>query len=89
MRTVVIRIDLPEGVEVDVDYEQKADPYPAKLAEMDDLPPVQTRTAVPFEGCPVHRVPWKVVPAGVSKKTGRPYDAFKACPEKGCDQRPH
>ena len=39
-------------------------------------------------GCPVHRVPWKTVPAGVSKKTGRKYDAFLACPERGCDQRP-
>lgn len=38
--------------------------------------------------CPVHRVPWKVVPAGISKKTGKEYSAFKACPERGCDQRP-
>ena len=39
-------------------------------------------------GCPVHRVPWKLVPAGVSKKTGKPYAEFRACPERGCDQRP-
>ena len=39
-------------------------------------------------GCPVHRVPWKTVPAGVSKKSGKPYAAFMACPERGCDQRP-
>jgi len=38
--------------------------------------------------CPIHHEPWKVVPAGVSKKTGRPYDAFQACPVRGCDQRP-
>ena len=42
----------------------------------------------PKDICPVHRVPWKVVPAGVSKKTGKPYEAFRACPERGCDQRP-
>ena len=54
-------------------------------------------TPTPFRGaaqnaptaiCPVHRVPWKTVPAGVSKKTGKPYAAFLACPERGCDQRP-
>ena len=38
--------------------------------------------------CPVHLKPWKLVPAGVSKRTGRPYGEFFACPEKGCDQRP-
>lgn len=38
--------------------------------------------------CPVHRVPWKMVPAGISKKNNRPYNAFLACPERGCDQRP-
>lgn len=38
--------------------------------------------------CPVHNVPFKLVPAGVSKKTGRPYGAFYACPERGCQQKP-
>ena len=38
--------------------------------------------------CPVHRLPWKSVPAGVSKRTGKPYDSFASCPERGCDQRP-
>lgn len=54
------------------------------------LPPVQTpQTPDPtFDGCPIHHAPWKVVPAGVSKKTGRAYEAFKACPVAGCDQRP-
>lgn len=65
-----------------------ADPYPARLASMDeiaDLPPVRP---APVQGCPVHNVPWKTVPAGVSKKTGNPYDAFQACPTQGCTQRP-
>lgn len=43
---------------------------------------------VPPDYCPVHKVPWKVVPAGVSKKTGKPYQAFRACSERGCTQRP-
>lgn len=37
--------------------------------------------------CPVHETV-KVVPAGVSKRTGKPYPAFEACPERGCDQKP-
>lgn len=38
--------------------------------------------------CPVHGTPWKLVPAGVSKKTGNPYPAFYACSEKGCPHKP-
>ena len=58
---------------------------------MQPLPPVQ---AAPFQFtgptayCPVHRQPWRTVPAGVSKKTGQPYQAFLACPERGCNERP-
>ena len=52
------------------------------------LPPVQT--AAPQAGgvCPIHATPWKVVPAGISKKTGNAYEAFRACSVQGCDQRP-
>jgi hypothetical protein len=52
------------------------------------LPPVRTAPIMNTGVCPIHQVPWKVVPAGVSKKTGNPYDAFQACSVKGCDQRP-
>ena len=49
----------------------------------------QTRQAeVKSAMCPTHHEPWKLVPEGVSKKTGRPYSAFYACPVRGCDQRP-
>ena len=59
---------------------------PQRLAA---LPPVQVAAPVQTgPGCPIHNVPWKVVPAGVSKKTGKPYDAFQACSVSGCDQRP-
>lgn len=55
----------------------------------DPLAPSARRgMAVVQTGCRVHHVPWKLVPAGVSKKTGKPYDEFLACPERGCDQRP-
>ena len=52
------------------------------------LPPVRTPQAVQSDVCPIHGTPWKVVPAGVSKKTGKAYDAFRACSTQGCDQRP-
>lgn len=60
----------------------------APRAPLAALPPVQT---VPVQNggvCPIHNVPWKVVPAGVSKKTGKEYAAFQACSVSGCDQRP-
>jgi len=34
--------------------------------------------------CPDHDKFLKLVPAGVSKRTGRPYDAFYVCPTTGC-----
>jgi hypothetical protein len=37
--------------------------------------------------CPVHGTQ-RVVPAGVSKKTGRPYSAFLVCGESNCEQKP-
>lgn len=36
--------------------------------------------------CPLHDDS-KVVPAGISKRTGRQYNAFYACPVAGCDQK--
>lgn len=38
--------------------------------------------------CPIHQLPWKTVPAGVSRTTGQPYNAFLACQVQGCKQRP-
>lgn len=66
-----------------------ADPFPARLAELDELPPVRAPQHAPLAGeCPIHRVAWKIVPAGISKRTGKPYESFAACPTQGCDQRP-
>lgn len=53
------------------------------------LPPVRTQPILaPATVCPIHKEAWKIVPAGVSKKTGQSYDSFAACPVRGCDQRP-
>ena len=38
--------------------------------------------------CPVHHVDWRLVPARVSKKSGKPYSEFWACSTPGCDARP-
>jgi hypothetical protein len=63
----------------------------APLNSTAPLPPVmapQYQFTGPSAFCPVHRVPWKTVPAGTSKRTGAPYSAFLACPERGCNEKP-
>ena len=96
-RLITITLSIPDGVEVrigggppdDVDGE----PLPLPDWAAPDEPEPTFRTIAPARngpaaGCPVHRVPWRTVPAGVSKRTGRSYAAFAACPEPGCDERP-
>jgi hypothetical protein len=59
------------------------------LSQTVALPPVQPfQFTGPSASCPVHRVPWKTVPAGTSKKTGKPYGAFLVCSVQGCEERP-
>jgi hypothetical protein len=63
----------------------------APLTATVPLPPVQPapfQFTGPSAFCPVHRVPWKTVPAGTSKKTGKPYGAFLVCSAQGCEERP-
>lgn len=95
MKRITIYIDVPEGAAVNVvqvpnaeNPEPVFDGYP-----IDDglahLPPVQPQRAdAPMGYCPTHRVPFREVPGGVSKRTGKAYQAFWACPERDCDQRP-
>ena len=40
------------------------------------------------QNCPKCGSPFKVVPGGVSKKTGKPYQSFTACSKAYCDGRP-
>ncbi len=79
--TITLTIDVPEGVTPSVDY--GAAPRAVPQAQ-----PAQG-TSSPASGwaCPEHGTS-KVVPAGTSKKTGKPYNAFTACGEQGCDQKP-
>lgn len=36
--------------------------------------------------CPIHGLDMKLVPSGVSKKTGKRYNAFYACPDRECKE---
>jgi hypothetical protein len=98
-RFIRIDIEIPDEAEVrfggspvdDAGGEQLPPPW---WAAPDDEPAAAVRTVavgsnrMATGSCPVHRALWKVVPAGVSKRTGRPYAAFVACPEPGCDEKP-
>jgi len=62
-------------------------PVPSQaFRESRDLP-AEPFAPFPRWSCPVHHGS-KVVPAGVSKKTGKPYQAFVACSEPGCNEKP-
>lgn len=38
--------------------------------------------------CGEHAEPWKHIPAGTNRETGKDYNAFWACPVRGCPNRP-
>ena len=60
------------------------DPYD----ELDwDTPKVVEQAGPPPWVCPVHGTV-KVVPAGVSSRTGKPYDSFLSCTERDCSEKP-
>lgn len=56
--------------------------------DWDALPAVAESLFHDEDVCPEHAQPWRLVPAGVSKTSGKPYDAFWTCPERGCKTRP-
>jgi len=93
-----VRISAPGDAASGAGIRAQSDPYQDELIP---LPPEQgpirplTPNGQSRQGaagtnglCPVHRVAWRVVPAGVSKRSGKPFAEFRVCPEPGCDQRP-
>lgn len=94
-RVITIRFEIPDGVTVRIDG------APPEDVEDEPLPPPGWGQAVPgtspmpslvrsssFELCPVHRAPWRVVAAGVSK-SGKSYGAFRVCSaDRICPERP-
>jgi hypothetical protein len=94
-QVITIRIEVPDGIEVRIGGSPPDDePLPPPGSATPDEPEPAFRTIAASRNgssagsCPVHRVPWRTVPAGVSKRTGRSYAAFVACSEPGCDERP-
>jgi hypothetical protein len=82
--TITLTIHVPEGSTVNV--------VPQAPRAVPAGPLAQALAAAPphvaGNDCPLHRLPWKFVPAGHSNRTGKDFVAFYACPEQGCKQRP-
>ena len=38
--------------------------------------------------CPIHNLEFRLVPAGVSQRTGKSYPAFYVCDVRGCKEKP-
>ena len=92
--TITVSIDVPEGASIDISPlsqapagEISSPPAGATLTEL----PARTTSFAPAPQvewtCPLHGTR-KVIPAGVSKKTGKPYGSFVACGENNCDEKP-
>jgi hypothetical protein len=93
-RVITIRIEIPDGLDVRFGpppQHEGDEPLPPPRGPYGPVAVVVSpaiRNGAALGACPIHRLPWRTVPAGVSKKTGRAYAAFACCPEPGCDQRP-
>lgn len=93
MKIITIRLAIPDGVTVAIEneaapvYDELEPPHPGEPTPFRGAA-TQQPVSVTGDICPVHRVPWKLVPAGISKSTGKPYNEFRACPERGCKERP-
>lgn len=72
--TITITVSLPDGATATVSNGHPAPaPYTSLESESDWV-------------CPEHGGA-RVVPAGTSKKTGKPYPAFRVCVRQDCDQK--
>ena len=82
MPEIIIRIQVPEGFTVSTG---------GGAGGGGDRPFVP-RPDPPFPSwdpaCPTHDLEWKLVPAGTSRKSGKRYNAFWACPAQGCNEKP-
>lgn len=76
MKTITINITVPDGVDVQVNGGETKPFVPRPEPDAPDEP------------CPVHGTGWRLIRAGVSKKTGKRFNAFWVCQTDGCDERP-
>lgn len=95
LRTVVITLTIPDGVEVRVQQGSTEQAPPSAGGRPPDGAPRSSDAPTRPEGwCIQHDQDWVLVPAGVSKtktnQDGSPkrYGAFWACPTRGCSSRP-
>lgn len=59
----------------------------AYTQDMEDMAGSTAEEDAPRGFCPVHKMAFRHVPAGTSK-AGRAYNAFWACPTRGCKEKP-
>lgn len=86
---VVFTVEFPDDANVTMGgLASDEPPLPEPPSDLPARSHAELAQRTSAELCPVHNVAWRVVPAGVSKKTGEPYNAFIACPERGCNERP-
>jgi hypothetical protein len=83
---IVIRIQIPDGSTVSTGGGRNS----GRASNGGGNKPFVERPAPPQPDgyCEVHDMDWKLVPAGVSRRTGNRYNAFWACPENGCTEKP-
>jgi hypothetical protein len=84
-RTVVIKIELPEGVEVDVDYLDSVPQEPPHMAELPPVVAAPTAASAPIAqapqyACPQHGAMTYHAPG--TKKDGSPLPARYSCDQK-------
>lgn len=79
MKTIQILITVPDGVDIKVGGSAQPNEKPFVPRPDPDYPD---------SPCPVHGTGWRMIKAGVSKKTNKPFNAFYVCQTEGCDERP-
>jgi len=87
--TITITVRLPDGVVPDVQYSSLDEPpFPAEAPRYDPDQRVEFRPMTPLDppSAPLcqHGIPMKRYPAGISKKTGKPYNASWRPSDAGC-----
>jgi hypothetical protein len=97
-RIITIRLEVPDGVEVRVnggspsDFDDEPLPDPPWINVGSPAEAMHTIATVPRGDstgvCPVHQTPWRLVPAGTSKRTGKQFSSFRACGQVDCQERP-
>jgi hypothetical protein len=77
---------LPRGAGQTIQQQVQGPPMQGQPQQQYAQQPYVENGQAPAWACPIHN-DVKVVPGGISKRTGRQYNAFYACPVPGCDQK--